>query len=369
MTDFVAFHLDDAHDPSNGASNPFHENGGAPGATYVAGAAGASPAPESTRTVDGWTFVNGATDTIPALWGEGDAVLWAQGEPFMIVGPDGVGKTSLAQQVMRSRLAIGRRALLGLKVEPIADEGRIAYLAADRPSQAARSVRRMTTPADEPILRERLVVHRGPLPFNLVKEPPWTLRQFIQDELGATEVIVDSLKDIAFKLTDDEVGSIVNSAFQECCASGLQVLALHHQRKQQQGGSPPRTLADVYGSRWLTAGCGSVALLWGEPGDLVVNFRHLKQPAEDVGPFDVLHDHVHGRTTLHDHTDLEQLLANATAGLTAKEAAGLLFAKDDPKANEVEKARRKLESLVARNRAEKRPDAEGAVHYVAKAAR
>src|SRR5215212_8290232 len=128
----------------------------------------------------------------------------------MLVGPDGVGKTSLAQQLVLARLTGGT--LLGFPVAPAA--GRVLYLAADRPTQAARSMRRMTTDADEETLRERLMVHRGPLPFDVVAEPAPTLRRFVEEH-GATELVVDSLKDLAPGLSEDAVGSAVNIAFQE----------------------------------------------------------------------------------------------------------------------------------------------------------
>ena len=54
--------------------------------------------------------------------------------------------------------------------------------------------------------------------------------------------------------------------------------------QRENGGAKPKRLADVYGSRWLTAGMGSVLLLWGEPGDLVVEVRHLKQPVRGGRP-------------------------------------------------------------------------------------
>lgn len=318
-------------------------------------------APRSARTVDGWTFVRADAETMPAVWGDGDAVAWARGEPLMIAGPDGVGKTAVAQQLALARIRGG--SLLGFTVAK--SEGRLLYLAADRPKQAARSMRRMVTNTDEQLLRDRLVVHRGPLPFDVVKEPVATFRTWIEEH-GASDVFVDSLKDLAPELTKDEVGSTVNRAFQEISAAGIELVVCHHQRKQQQGVAPPRRISDVYGSRWLTAGMGSIVLLWGEPGDLVVAFRHLKQPLEEIGPFDVIHDHVHGRTTLHDQTDLEQILGNATNGLVCKEAARILTHSDDPKPNDVEKARRRLESLVARNRAERRDDPDGLARYYAK---
>jgi hypothetical protein len=323
-------------DPSEVEANPFHET-----------TADDRAESRSVRTVDGWTFVHGSTETVPAVWGERETILSAQGEPTMIVGPDGVGKTALLQQLALKRLTGGT--LLGLPVAPAA--GKVLYLAADRPSQAARSMRRMVTDVDEEMLRERLVVHRGPLPFELTKEPSWTLRQWVESH-DACDLYIDSLKDVAVKLTDDEVGACINRACQDVVAAGLEVVLNHHQRKQMQGGSPPKALADVYGSRWLTAGMGSVLLLWGEPGDLVVDCRHLKQPMEEVGPFKVLHDHTRGITTLHGHVDLEELLAAAgSTGLLVKTVAMTMFESDT--ANTIEKARRRLEALVGKGYAER----------------
>jgi replicative DNA helicase len=308
------------------------------------------------RTVDGWTFVRGATEKVPAVWGEGDAIAQAQGEPVMIVGPDGVGKTSVGQQLVLHRLGVRRGRLLGLPVART--EGKVLYLAADRPAQAARSMRRMVNEEHEELLRERLVVHRGALPFELLKEPADTLRQWVQDH-RAGDLVIDSLKDVAPKLTDDETGLAINRAFQEVVAAGIELAALHHQRKALQGMGAPKSLADVYGSRWLTACCGSVLLLWGDPGDLVVSLKHLKQPMEEIGPFNVLHDHTRGLSTLHETTNLEQIIA--PTGLTVKQAAMTLYGNDA--ANDVEKARRKLNSLIGQRKLERRDDPDGTARY------
>lgn len=315
--------------------------------------------PVSSRVVDGWTFISTAAEVVPANWGSGGGVLWPEGEPLMLVGPDGVGKTSLAQQVVLGRVGL-RAEVLGLPVAPARQK--VLYLAADRPSQAARSMRRMVTPDDADVIADRLRVHRGPLPFDVLREPPWTLRRFVQAQ-GASDVVIDSLKDLATDLSKDETGGAISRAVQECVADGVEVLLLHHQRKGQHGGAEPRRLPDVYGSRWLTAGMGSVLMLWGEPGDLVVAIKHLKQPAEEVGPFNVLHDHVRGHTTIHEHADLETLLHAAPNGLTAKDAAALLFTASDPQRNEVEKARRRLEALVGKGHAERRDDPDGLARY------
>ena len=75
---------DDEVDPSLVEPNPFPPHG-APSTN------GNSPAePRTHRVIDGASWVADEPDNIPAVWGDGDTVLWAEGEPLMIVGPDGV---------------------------------------------------------------------------------------------------------------------------------------------------------------------------------------------------------------------------------------------------------------------------------------
>lgn len=311
--------------------------------------------------VDGAQFVYGLPDDVPAVWGDPDGgVAWAQGEPLMLVGPDGVGKTAVAQQLALARIGI-RPELLGLRVEEA--PGRVLYVAADRPRQAARSLHRMVGPKHMETLRDRLVVWRGPLPFDVGIEPR-ALAEFVADLRGVSDVVIDSLKDVAVDLTKDDVGSRVNIAIQELIAAGVEILVVHHQRKGQPGSGPPKKLADVYGSRWLTAGMGSVLLLWGEPGDLVVELRHLKQPAEEVGPLRVRHDHAIGHSRVHGQVDLERALAETPHGLTVRDAASAMFETNAPADNEIEKARRRLNSLVKRDRAQRRTDEDGTVRYL-----
>ena len=317
------------------------------------------PADDLTRAIDGAAFVDGVPDHVPALWGDAEAVLWAQGEGLMLVGPDGVGKTTLGQQAALCRVGI-RDTLLGYPIERAT--GKVLYIAADRPRQAASSMRRMLVPADRELLRERLVVWRGPLPFTLAASPRGLVE--LAEHYEASDVVIDSLKDVQPDLVKDETGSRVNIALQELIASGRELLVLHHQRKEPNGGTKPKRLTDVYGSRWLTAGMGSVLLLWGEPGDLVVEGRHLKQPAEEVGPLAIVHDHARGHSGVEQGTDLEELLALARNGLTVHEAAVRIFASTEPTRNEIEKARRKLDGLVKHEIAHRRDDPDGTARYV-----
>lgn len=290
--------------------------------------------------IRGGTFILDAPERVEAIWGDDDAVAWPEGEPMMVNGPTGVGKTTIAQQVVLGRVGI-RSEVLGMPVKQTAN--RVLYVAADRPKQVARSFRRMVGEEHREVLDERIEVWRGPLPKELTKDPE--LLVVMAEEFGADTIVLDSLKDIAAKLSDDETANRLNHAFQLCSVADIELLVLHHQRKAQGDNKKPNGIADVFGSTWITAGMGSVLLVWGEPGDPVVEVSHLKQPAEPIGPLTVMHDHTAGISTVEAGVDLLSLVRTST-GLTAEGAARALFRKDKVDRNQTLKAKRKLESLV-----------------------
>jgi hypothetical protein len=96
-------------------------------------------------------------------------------------------------------------------------------------------------------------------------------------------IVVDAVK-VAPGVSDDKIGSALNSSWQEVIARGVELMLLHHERKAANGSKRIHSLDDVYGSTWLTSGLGSVMVADGEPGDPTVELRHLKQPAEPIGP-------------------------------------------------------------------------------------
>lgn len=314
-----------------------------------------APAEASARLRDGASFILDAPDGVPTVWGDGDEVLWAQGEALMLVGPPGVGKTTLTGQVVRARLGLARD-VLGMTVEP--SERHVLYLAMDRPRQIARALRRTFHDSDRDVLAERLRVWEGPPPGDVARNTDILVA--LASMADADTLVVDSLKDAAIGLSEDEVAAGYNRARQKALAAGIQVLELHHVVKRGPNGSKPNTLADVYGSAWLTAGVGSVLLVWGAAGDLVVEATHLKQPASEVGPMKVLHDHVHGTSSIFHATDVLQIaIATGTTGITAKAVARAMFEKDKPTDSEVHKARRRLDKLVEAGELERLEVADG----------
>ena len=76
--------------------------------------------------------------------------------------------------------------------------------------------------------------------------------------------------------------------------------------------------------------------------------RHVRAPADEVGPFQLLHDQAAGEITVYHSADLLALaVAQGINGLSAKQAAGAMFGAVDPAPAQVERARRKLNKLVA----------------------
>jgi replicative DNA helicase len=294
------------------------------------------------RMVDGGAFILDAPTTVPCIWGRGDEVIWAEGESLIAVGPPGVGKTTVVGQLTRARIGLADN-LLGFPVVPTAS--RVLYLAMDRPAQIARSLRRHFRDDERATLTDRLVVWKGPPPGDLARHPHTLLG--LARHAAADTVVIDSLKDGALGLTEDEVGAAYNRARQLALADGVQLVELHHMVKRGPSGAKPTTLADVYGSVWLTAGAGSVVLLWGDAGDPIVEWHHLKQPAAEVGPMQVIHDHGAGRSDIWHGTDLVKIaVASGTHGLTVRAAAVALFSTDTPTPAQIMKASRRLNRLV-----------------------
>lgn len=289
-------------------------------------------------------FILDQPDRPAAWWGNGSEVLAAEGEALIIVGGQGLGKSTLAQQLALGRAGFTEYAdLLGYPVT--AGAGRVLYLAMDRPRQIARSLRRMVGEAWRDELDQRLLIWPGPPPADLAKHP-----RLLTDMCAAADadtVIVDSLKDAAVGLNDDEVGASWNLARQHVLRENVEVLELHHNRKIGNGATrTTASIEDVYGSTWITSGAGSVIVLTGDPGDPVVKLWHVKQPLDEAGPFEVLHDRDTGRSSRYDEVDLVKL-ARTGGPLTAAMVACHLFDTQKPTAAQKQKARRKLAGLVS----------------------
>ncbi|MBU7597387.1 AAA family ATPase [Streptomyces sp. P38-E01] len=292
--------------------------------------------------VDGWQFVSETGADTDPLWGTREKTVWASGESLMIVGAPGVGKTTLAHQVVLARLGL-QESVLDMPVRP---SRRVLYLAMDRPKQIAKAMARRVNLTNEAVLRERLAVWQGPLPAPLDKEPD--LLADLAAAHRADTIVIDSLKDAASTLVDDALAVAFNNARQRAIRSGVEVMELHHQRKSQDG--TPRdtrpSLDRVYGSTWLTSGAGSVLFITGEAGDPAVTLHHLKSPTGEVGPLQLIHDHARGTTTLDPTLDPITILRAHPGGLSVRDLAIAQTGERTPGRAAIEKARRALDALV-----------------------
>ena len=239
-------------------------------------------------------FIFGDIDDVPAIWGDGAEVLWPTGEALWLAGGVGVGKSTILQQLIFHGIGVRSGPLLGYSVR--FPEGIVGYVAADRPSQIRRSMRRMVTQADAPLIGGRLDVWRGAFPFDVALAAVGDLADFVIDR-GWSVLAIDSLKDVTSGTTDDDKGLAINRQFQELSVRGIQLVVNHHDRKGD-GTRRVKGLDDLYGSRWLGAGAGSVLYIQGEPGADEVEMHHLKIPVDKVGPLVLKHDHASGTTTV-----------------------------------------------------------------------
>jgi hypothetical protein len=148
---------------------------------------------------NGASFILDIPEAIPSLWGDGNNVLWAKGESFMVAGPMGLGKTTMLGLMVRNQLGLGNGQLLGLPIPPC--DGKILYLAMDRPAQIARAMARQFKAADRETLAESLVFWKGPPPGDVARRP--TLLLELAEAAGAAAVYLDSVKDAAVGLSDD----------------------------------------------------------------------------------------------------------------------------------------------------------------------
>lgn len=299
------------------------------------------------RIEKGGSFLLDIPEIPPAIWGRDREILWARGEALVIAGPQGTGKTTIAGQLLRAALGLSPE-VLGYPVRPCTN--RVLYLAMDRPEQAKRCLGRMFSESEREFLEECLAFWSGP-PTDDVAAHPEVLLSMVR-QADADVVFVDSIKDAAIGLSKDEVGAGYNRARQMVLADGRQIVELHHTVKGSAD-SPPKNINGVYGSTWITSGAGSVVMLWGEPGDPIVDFLHLKQPMEEVGPLRIKHDRDTGMSSVWYDEDADVIaLARRckTTGLTLSEAAECLYRSEirDGRASnsQREKARRVLQRHV-----------------------
>lgn len=288
---------------------------------------------------------------VESIWGSGQESLWAIGEPLMIYGPTGIGKTTLAGRLLLSLIGVDSSELLDYPVTPVEPGKTVLYVAADRPRQAMRSLRRMAPTRAASILAERLRIEHQRQIWANEDDPEMLYRAAIQAD--AAIVFIDSSKDLAGgPLKDEGPAKALMDAIQICVANGVNVAMLHHPRKGTQEGGKTRELDldDVYGSAWLTAGAGSVLLVDGKPGAGTFKFIQLKAPATFIDPMEVAVDYEAGTLTRRSIRDVDQWLQDQGMPVTVRETVAYKLAipskEVDTDSPQYKAMQRHLEDLV-----------------------
>jgi AAA domain len=262
-----------------------------------------------------------------ALWGDTEEdILWASGETLILTGPIGIGKTTLAQQLILARAGMREPDLLGYPVA--VDERPIFYIAADRYKQAFRSFRRMLAPDDKPALDEHYIFHKGPpdvdLAFNCDEFVEWVLA------VGPGTLVVDSLKDVARGLVNDDVGSGYTRAVNRLMAEDIELIILAHPRKNWSGSK--MTTDDIYGSMMIAGNAGSVIAVEGIISKPQRTLRTLKSSAGWID-MKVSLDFETGRFCEQQRVDdvMLMILKQNPQGMTVAELAKLVYQGSDRK--------------------------------------
>lgn len=292
--------------------------------------------------IDGKTWLTSGPDHPEPLWGTNTTILAAKGQPTTIAGPQGAGKSVFGQRIVLGWIGLSDT-LLGF---PLAHGERNGlYLACDRPEQARLSTRRMVEDDQLDTLQERLRVWKGPPPEDVAKQPLMLLE--MAQVADADLIVIDSAKDVALKLSADEIGAAYNSALQHCVAAGIEVIVLHHPRKLsgETRDNPVRVLDDLYGAYWVTAGNGSVIYL--QPGDFdTYTLTQLKSPNGEKAEIPYEHVVANGDVRPPTAPDIESILEKAGFdGVSAVHIARILCKVDEPSASQAKKVRRALTEL------------------------
>ena len=152
-----------------------------------------------------------------------------------------------------------------------------------------------------------------------------------------------------------------NTSVQECVAAGIDTLTLHHNRKGGADGKATRTVDDVYGSTFLTAGHGSVLALDGRPGDLVVTLRQPKPAGDEISPTTLRLDLDTGSLEPLASNDLTGWIAARPDGATVRDVAEL--STDAPTRSDLEKTRRRLNHFTEAGRLTSHLDGQTTRYY------
>jgi predicted ATPase len=227
--------------------------------------------------------------SVSPLWGTAEAPLMAKGQPTMLAGPDGTGKSTVISQYVKTRLRLAGwpTTMWGLEVPPLYPDLGALILTADRPQQFIELFARGLNESHRDELRRRVHFHRGPTPHALATAAGQRWLLGLVEKHSAGIVVLDSHKDFA---TQEDLRAIagLNSVIQRLEAAGVQVIVASHTNKMSRVGW--LKLEDISGYREIFSGMGSVLLLNGGAGSTLINVSHGKPVRGVLPPYRIAHD-------------------------------------------------------------------------------
>lgn len=288
-------------------------------------------APNSLHRADTLSDVKAVSSASP-LWGNGEQIAWMGGQSLMFAGDSGAGKTTLALQVVRAYVG-GQPGVVTdsgqspLGFDLIGPPKKVLYICNDRIWQVKVMMEHLLDDLPNP---NSVRVKLGPpdVPFL----DSYAFVQWVLDEYyGVTCVVLDSIKDMLPNPNDADMVFQYNMTRQMLLAHGVDVIEIHHLRKNGNGktkkeDAEPNSIDDVLGSSLITAGSGSVFLMTRDSGGLV-KMTHVKTPQKPLPPMFL--DHDYDRWTTHVHIAPSKMSAlNQTVidAITQAGATGLTVA-------------------------------------------
>lgn len=250
------------------------------------------------QTPNQWLHGDAVLDlpSVSPNWGPPDCPLTAAGQSTLIFGPDGTGKSTVAQHYTKARLALPgwSGGMLGEPVLPLPVDQSVLYLAADRPIQILEGFQRGLTDEHRALLHGRLTFWQGPPPIDLTTPAGqrWLLSKI--EETNAALLVLDSRKDFGDVLDQREV-SRLNRLLKQLDAAGVEVVVLHHCVQKGDSLKVPADLTHVFGLREVYSGMGSVMQIKGRPGATDVVLHQVKPIRDLHPPIKVSYDHAGGR--------------------------------------------------------------------------
>lgn len=309
---------------------------------------------------------------IEAIWGDDETNLWAEAEPLYICAASGVGKTTIALQLIAARCGLTEE-FLGHPVKRTASK--VLYIGADRPRQLYRMIKTMFTEQETAIMSEDLAIMLGFPKDGLKFDVDPDLLVQLAEQWGPVDTIVlDSAKDFSMSLTSEEGGAAFNEACQRATREGINVIVLHHERKSgsDESASSAPTLDKIYGSHNLTSGAGSVIALKKvpdtdkQPGDIMM--YQVKSAAGEMPPARLKHND--SRRTERVMPDMEAAaleLIRESGFVTVTGLADIyVVGSRSPTRAERTRAQRKLEKMRSQGLLSKRLSSKGENEYIPK---